>query len=96
MTVEITVTGGGVDVSMINAATDVSKNGRIITVDIASPVITVDFSSAIVTVDIAIGADIILPLLIPFSSQFMYSFDLQQTLNAPLNKSLPEFNTTRF
>ena len=96
MTVEITVVGGSADVSMASAVTDVSESGGIVTVDISDPVITVNFSTIEVTVDIGAGVDIILPLFVPFSSQFMYSFDLQQTLNAPLNKSLPEFNTTRF
>lgn len=30
------------------------------------------------------------------SASFIHSFDLQQTLNAPLNTALPQFNTARF
>lgn len=30
------------------------------------------------------------------SQQMFYSFDLQQTMTAPLNRALPEFNTARF
>ena len=96
MTVEITVAGGDVDVSMVKASTTVSESGGIVTVDISDPVITVNFSTIEVTVDVDVGAEIILPALVTLSSQPFYSFDLQQTLNAPFNKAQPEFNTTRF
>ena len=36
------------------------------------------------------------PVTAALSQMPFYSFDLQQTYTAPLNRALPEFNTARF
>lgn len=46
--------------------------------------------SATTTIGVPVSASL------SVSASFIHSFDLQQTINAPLNAALPQFNTARF
>ena len=77
-------------------STAITVSNGYVDVSIVDADVVVNFLSISVIVDIDSPIEIVLKAYVPMSSVPLYSFDLQQTLNAPSNKAQPEFNTTRF
>ena len=86
------------EVLLLSAKVEVSIMLGEMHVDFVSTEYSADYPLSKISVDLeGTGIDVSDEMMVAlFSRQPFYSFDLQQTMTAPLNIALPELNTERF